>query len=335
MNLDKNPKDKAKDTFNVFDLEEIKKCPYCGHSKKITVFDNASDLAFKVAPGKWNYQKCSSCASIFLNPRPNRHTIGNAYSNYYTHSGAKRSLKIRLWDDWYDLNLKELPSKSISFKFFSKLIRPILQEPEEIRVLSKLRPGRVLDVGCGNGEILWILDKMGWSCTGIEIDSAAVQAANARGLNNVVQGDFEIVGQYKNYFDAIICSHVIEHIHQPKKLIQLIYGALELDGIVLLSCPNATSPVFALFGKYWRGLEAPRHLVIPSEIALINAMCESKLEAEIVARKASRTFGESVELLLGLTSPSRTIRAIGRFIDKVWSAINRKRTDFIQIIAKK
>jgi hypothetical protein len=40
--------------------------------------------------------------------------------------------------------------------------------------------------------------------------------------------------------------------------------ALKPGGILLLSCPNAMSRAGQYFGAHWRGLEAPRHIAIPS-----------------------------------------------------------------------
>jgi SAM-dependent methyltransferase len=98
---------------------------------------------------------------------------------------------------------------------------------------------------------------------GLELDPGAVQSGRKLGLR-VLHGSYEILNNYPSTFDCIIFSHVLEHLHNPIEALRSIKNALKIGGILLISCPNATSIVGEYFGRYWRGLEAPRHLAIPS-----------------------------------------------------------------------
>src|SRR5262249_14623991 len=72
--------------------------------------------------------------------------------------------------------------------------------------------GRVLDVGCGNGELLTRLKNFGWEVAGMEPDPTAASLARMHfGID--VRGrmeDFEDAS-----FDVITLSHVIEHLPSP------------------------------------------------------------------------------------------------------------------------
>jgi 2-polyprenyl-3-methyl-5-hydroxy-6-metoxy-1,4-benzoquinol methylase len=136
-------------------------------------------------------------------------------------------------------------------------------EPFELAELHRLPRGRLIDVGCGNGLLLRLAQQLGWRATGLEIDPAAVKVAQSRGLD-VLEGSYERLEEFHGSLDAIICSHVLEHVHDPQDMLLRLAGALKSGGTLLLSLPNATSLLREKFGNDWRGLEAPRHLTIPS-----------------------------------------------------------------------
>ena len=117
-------------------------------------------------------------------------------------------------------------------------------------------------MGCGNGDKLRLANQLGWRTQGIELDESAVEAAKAQGLQ-VTRGGYELLADYEGQADCVVCSHVLEHVHQPLQLLQLLLTALKPQGVLLLSVPNANSFLRHHYGESWRGLEAPRHMAIP------------------------------------------------------------------------
>jgi len=63
-----------------------------------------------------------------------------------------------------------------------------------------------------------------------------------------------------NTFDAIVMSHFIEHVHEPVQLLGECHRVLKSGGRLLILTPNTGSWGHRKFGRYWRGLEPPRHL---------------------------------------------------------------------------
>jgi 2-polyprenyl-3-methyl-5-hydroxy-6-metoxy-1,4-benzoquinol methylase len=254
------------------DLEQIAACPYCGASERTVAHRDVQDWSFYSAPGKWTYWTCTRCRSLYLSPRPTAATVGQAYRAYHTHQRAQREsfqqrVKERLinecWSHWLGIDLRprlQLP------RALSWLLVPLhgrLVEPFEIAELVKLPKGRLLDVGCGNGGMLSIAQRLGWRAVGLEIDPVAARAARARGLD-VLEGSYHHLAAFRQQLDCIICSHVLEHVHDPRDLLVHVADALTPGGTLLLAAPNATSAMRRYFGDDWRGLEAPRHLTIPS-----------------------------------------------------------------------
>ena len=261
------------------DLEEVVCCPFCGSNKRTLIYQAVRDYSFFTAPGEWNYWDCRSCKSLYLNPRPTKFSVGKAYSNYYTHLVDNRSmikrLKIRLKHEclsqWLGINL--VPRLRLS-KFIGYLLLPLkslIRIPYEIEFLATNPRGSLIDVGCGGGVTLGLAKQMGWAVKGLELDPLACQAANNIGLN-VVQGDYNKLSEINEKFDCVLCSHVLEHVHDPIEMLNLLTDSLKENGHLILSLPNARSDLRFHFGKFWRGLEAPRHMSIPTVDFLISML---------------------------------------------------------------
>lgn len=119
--------------------------------------------------------------------------------------------------------------------------------------MSELRPdlaiiadhvaqgSRVLDVGCGDGELMDVLRGKGCDARGIEIDPANVSRAVGRGLS-VVQGDADtdLVNYPDNAFDYAILSQTLQTARAPD---QVLTELMRIGRHAFVSFPN-----FA----YWR-----------------------------------------------------------------------------------
>jgi SAM-dependent methyltransferase len=120
-----------------------------------------------------------------------------------------------------------------------------------------------LDVGSGNGNFLKVANDLGFSVTGIEIDPSAVEVSRKLGFD-VKVGSLPDTGLASGVFDHITLNHVIEHLHDPQAGLHEIYRLLKHGGRLWLQYPNVDSRGHELYGPAWRGLEPPRHVVMPS-----------------------------------------------------------------------
>jgi SAM-dependent methyltransferase len=101
---------------------------------------------------------------------------------------------------------------------------------------------RVLDVGCGNGLILYNLRTRYSELYGIELSTARIETARrtleglpARiGAGNIEAGlDFE-----SSFFDRIICADVLEHVVNVWPALQELHRLLKPQGQLVLTTPN-------------------------------------------------------------------------------------------------
>ena len=231
------------------------------------------------APGDWQMRQCVShgCGLMWLDPMPVKADIGLAYANYYTHKD-RAVHKLSRWDSFvrqarsayfavredylarrYGYPLRQLHSWKRWLARMAPL--PFLRAQMDFSVmyLSAVPDGRLLEVGCGNGEMLRNMQKLGWRVHGVDFDEAAVARAREKGLD-VSLGDLHSQAYPDNYFDAIMMSHVIEHVHDPRAVLQECHRILKPGGRLVMVTPNTSSWGHRLFGRHWRGLEPPRHL---------------------------------------------------------------------------
>lgn len=130
-----------------------------------------------------------------------------------------------------------------------------------VMYLSDKSDGRLLEIGCGSGSMLEFMGSLGWRTEGLDIDPAAVAKARERGLS-VSLGTLEEQRYEENTFDAVIMSHVIEHVPDPESLLRECLRILKPGGALSLVTPNTESAGRLLFGRSWLHLDPPRHLTL-------------------------------------------------------------------------
>jgi 2-polyprenyl-3-methyl-5-hydroxy-6-metoxy-1,4-benzoquinol methylase len=281
------------------ELEHVPECPVCGSGMREILHENLVDNVFFTAPGRWNLHRCLQCGSGYLDPRPDERSIGKAYATYYTHDAGKEAkrekqtslhrLKPALFNGYS--NQRYGTQREPAVRAGAWLARWIPRQREKLdakfRYLPKPVPGqKLLDIGCGNGTFLILAHEAGWDVTGIDPDPKAVDAARQRGLD-VAVGSLQLYAGMSNCFDAITLSHVIEHLHQPDQMIQMVYRLLKPGGIVFIDTPNIESKGAKFWGSHWRGLETPRHLAIFSPTALVGLLTRNAFENIRIKRRKS------------------------------------------------
>lgn len=97
----------------------------------------------------------------------------------------------------------------------------------------------VLDVGCGTGVAAAQLKESGHIVDGITWNEEEARQASAS-CRDVMVLDLEkgIPGKTSQSYDAVICSHILEHIAYPQKLISDIHDLLVSNGTLIVVIPN-------------------------------------------------------------------------------------------------
>lgn len=263
-------------------LESVPSCPVCGEGKRDLLHADLEDRIFRVAPGRWKLWKCARCGSAYLNPRPTPDSIHAAYAIYHTHIqraphptaayedlNTLRRLRRRLANGYTNWRYSTQSQPASVLGRLLAYANPAYKHTTDSR-FRHLPPnpkgnGRLLDVGCGNGAFLRLAKTCGWEVTGIDPDPNA--AAVGQGFP-VYLGGIEVFDGQKEIFDVITLSHVIEHTHAPIDVLRGCHALLKKRGQLWIETPNITALGHARFGRHWRGLEPPRHLVLFNRASL-------------------------------------------------------------------
>lgn len=118
---------------------------------------------------------------------------------------------------------------------FSSLNR---EDHKEILSLVNFTNKKVLDIGCGLGSLLKILDIPNKNKFGVESNPYAVKACKKDGLNVIQAENIYKLPYEDTSFDIIIMNEVIEHIEHPYLIIEEIYRLLKKDGRIVITTPN-------------------------------------------------------------------------------------------------
>jgi hypothetical protein len=173
-------------------------CPVCNSSKVSRTLMERPDYEFGLT-FKSKYWKCnnSSCGLVFVSPKPTPNEVSGFYGVYSTHVSNQQIKAISM-------------ATRISRSLYLKNITSLFEERE-------LREIKVLDYGCGNGNLLQDLSTIGIKdIMGYDMDPVACSFAAKQGLN--VFSDIEKV-KTNGPYDYIFLNHVILWIQ--KKILKI------------------------------------------------------------------------------------------------------------------
>ena len=142
-------------------------------------------------------------------------------------------------------------------KKYLKFINPLKILKDEVKAL---------DIGCGRGEWISLLNENGFNARGIDINESMVKVASQKGLNAAVNDALgELKSLDENSLDIITAFQVVEHIKfdDVLELIKEAKRVLAPCGILILETPN---PENIMVGTQWFYLDATHKNPIPCEL---------------------------------------------------------------------
>jgi len=169
-----------------------------------------------------------------LDPVPDEKEVTKFYENRYydlIRKGGRASDVRRLMAGGEDA---EREREWLHSSLYADILSVLEQQ-------SSLNSKRLLDVGCGTGELISFMKLYGWEVIGLEPSSEAAAIAKSKGLEVYSLSTEEFLARYSQYsstFAAITLLHVLEHVPSPVKLLKLVRKLLVREGVVVIQVPN-------------------------------------------------------------------------------------------------
>jgi predicted TPR repeat methyltransferase len=119
---------------------------------------------------------------------------------------------------------------------YRRELRPLLPSPAN---------GPIMDIGCGQGELVRLLLDDGYDAEGVDISPEQVAIAHEAGLDRVRQGDYrDFLDGHSGKLAAVTATDVLEHMLKAEVLdtFDHVAAALAPGGVFVARVPNAVSP---------------------------------------------------------------------------------------------
>jgi len=252
--------------------ENVPACPVCGASD-YSQFAVGFDYELLTCSNPWRFVQCRSCQHVWLNPRPAVAELGVVYPpTYYAYNYDTINLIAR--------KAKEMLDR----RKIAKIVGHCPKAPKSY-----------LDVGCGDGRFLRVMEQLGVPRSGLyglELDKRVVERLRGQGYSSVFCGRAEDISGFPDGgIDLVTMFHVIEHVDNPETVIGRVRRWLSPGGVFALETPNLDSLDARLFRRtYWGGYHIPRHWNLFKPAAISRLLTDNGLEVLATVFQTGHSF---------------------------------------------
>jgi SAM-dependent methyltransferase len=171
----------------------------------------------------WRLVRCAQCGLVFVNPRPTQADLVAGYKQWGSSEDEAEMSRIR------------------------SSTMPALRHERNRIVRSNGQRGSLLDVGSGGGFFLNMMKEAGWNVLGVEpSENLANFATREFGVDTAV-GTIESASLPENAFDVVTMWYLLEHVTDPRSVVDRARSLLRDDGLLILRVPNFTFALPFLF----------------------------------------------------------------------------------------
>jgi len=203
-------------------------CDLCGSMRHRVVYEMPDRRYFPEE--LFTVVRCEECGLGFVNPRPSFEEMRKYYPpEYYEEECAQnRAAHLARYE----------------------------REAQYLREIEP-RKGKLLDVGCANGDFPRFLKARGWSVEGVEVSTSSQPIRDFP----VYRQPFPEIPVNEPTYDAVTAWAVLEHVHHPVAYFQKAFGVLKKNGLFVFLVTNLES----LASRRLFCEDVPRHLYFFNE----------------------------------------------------------------------
>jgi SAM-dependent methyltransferase len=216
-------------------------CIFCA-DKPVRPFLKTRD---RLDPGGRIYSlvRCSGCGLVFLDPVPEKQAILQTYPK-----------------DAVNTLIQPQPDGTHFLEQIYRFFHPYSVSWRIRQVEKAAGVGRILDVGCGNGDFLYAIRKKLWEVFGVEeVPSRREFARNTLALP-VYSSLGQVPKKLQQAVDVITFWHSLDRVPDPVGTLERALEFLHPDGFLFLGLSNWRSLDFWVYRSDWASLDAPRRI---------------------------------------------------------------------------
>lgn len=190
---------------------ELSACPVC----------RSPERRIAAHLGRYDVLHCRACHSDSVEPLPSDTVLSSAYQDFDAGRIARAS-----------------------FEIFAGQARAILAADLAVAGVALPPPAsaRFLDYGCGGGHFVKAAAELGFAACGMDLDEASARFGRSHGLNIAAGTLADVERRFgPGRFRAVLLMHVLEHVPQPRALLEELLRWLEPDGCLLIGVPDQDS----------------------------------------------------------------------------------------------
>lgn len=248
-------------------------CVACGST-------NARPLGLK---NQFDVVSCAECDSVYT-PYSPWYSSASFYSGFY-------------------LSEEELSPP----EFVNTRLEEITGEFSRFR-----KNNRLLDIGCGAGNLLAAARKNGWDGQGLDVSPSAVK--HVRGLGfEVYEGELQDAAFPSQQFDVVTAAELLEHLIDPRPLLQEVARILRPGGMFWTTTPHARGLSGRMLGLKWRCIWPPEHLQLFS----IRGLTKLLRDAGFSQLRIDTTGGNPIEIFHAMGAVKDAPKTVDQHFDRV------------------
>ena len=194
-------------------------CPVCSSSKVDVLHNMKFELpASSPLPSHYRVVSCEACGMVYADSE-------SSQNNY---------------DKYYEQFSKYEDTKTASGGGYTPSDRARLDEMASV-IVKHLKPSdSIVDIGCANGGLLEALSDRGFTnLTGIDPSPVSIQHIQQRGFKGYNSIISELNKEEVGIYNAIIISHVLEHIFDVATAMDIMRSLLDEQGLLYIEVPDA------------------------------------------------------------------------------------------------
>ena len=231
------------------------------HPVKACLVCNGAKLYYLFSISDHRIVRCDDCGLLFINPQPSDDELSQIYgADYFLGSETETGRQT----------VSEIKQATAQLYL------------SEIRRYRGCKNGRLLEVGCGDGDFLVSAETEGWSVTGVEYSAAACEKARQRlKAGKVFCGELSSAGLDAQQFDLCVISDVIGHVRSPLDFLREIHRVLKPGGTLFIATPSTDSWSARFMRQKWMEFK-PEHLAYFDRQTIQTALFKSGFHDVIV-----------------------------------------------------